>query len=212
MKFPRASPEDWIATADSDDEQAIDDPAAMKSGHDAPDLGPFGEATLRVRKEQYLEKPAVKAALSKSAKVLLVNLHQNSHFFSDNQYAPSLLQRSQLYNLVTMKEVLPIEHFLIQGFPVPGLAEDRLSKFFPFKSLVQAKWHNDPSKLNDQEMRSITGIGFSWPAFGAILSFVMCSTRVLEDDPDWDFKESTSRQDDVYPLQPPSRTALSLSS
>ena len=110
-------------------------PAEGSSSVDALDLGPFGSSVLKVRLQQYKDFDDEKMALAKKPPVRLANLDQNSHFWNTSPFAPSLLQGSLLFDLVREREVLPVEHLLIQGFPVPGFADEAMANVFPFP------WH-----------------------------------------------------------------------
>jgi len=142
------------------------------------DLGPFGRSILRVRRDQYRE------ALQNSMKdkpgpmpVLLVNLSQNADFmFNKSTMAPCLLSCSMLFDLASDREVLPVEHFLIQGFPVPGLVSEALSRYFPFPDIVQLPFPSSEMHLKCSEIRAVTGKGFSWPAFGAVAMLLLSTS------------------------------------
>ena len=177
---------------------------------DQLDLGPFGDASLKVRLSNYVELPNCIAAMARNPKVLLINLFQTPYMFGASRWAPALLQRSQLYDLVRGRELLPAEHLLIQGFPVPGLVSNDLSKYFPFPGIFTLKyvgcWDDfgtgvdHPGGLDCHELRSISGIGFNWPSIGSMILFMMSCSRLAESafwvSPDGVLVESPSRADE----------------
>ena len=71
-----------------------------------------------------------------------------------------------LYELTTQREILPVQHFLIQGFPVPGFAPAHLAKYFPYPSFVSLA---DTAK--SRGIRNLTGDCMHWASIGAMLSF-----------------------------------------
>ena len=113
--------------------------------------------------------------------VQFANLMQNAEigWYSDSKLAPRLLRGSCLYDVVTDKEVLPLQHLLIQGFPVPGWAPLAITEYFPFANMISIE---DPqaNQLSECQLRTLTGDGFHWASIGAILSF-MWSVASLKD-------------------------------
>ena len=62
-------------------------------------------------------------------------------FYSDSIHAPALLLKSFLYDLKTGIEVLPIQHFLVQGWPVPQLQPTLvLCLILTWRALSQEGW------------------------------------------------------------------------
>ncbi|CAK0796209.1 unnamed protein product [Prorocentrum cordatum] len=144
------------------------------------DLGPFGDAVMKVRLHQNLERADCERCLEAKVPIQIVNLFQNDLFFGVSKYAPSLLQRSMLFDIISMKEILPIEHLLIQGFPVPQYVANDAGQFFPFKSIVMAEYPPvSEDVLQCAELRSICGVGFSWPAIGAVLMMVLATSHSI---------------------------------
>ena len=89
------------------------------------------------------------------------------------------------------KEVLAIQHFLIQGFPVPGLVPQEHSRFFPFPSIVdvnpimehsrgslRADGSRASSLMTDKDIRKATGMSMHWACIGAWLTYMVSSSRV----------------------------------
>jgi len=69
-----------------------------------------------------------------SGAIALTNLTQNASFSRQFNYgaALALLRGSYLFDWVTMRDIIPMEHWLIMGFPVPGVVSADLSANFPF--------------------------------------------------------------------------------
>jgi len=89
-------------------------------------------------------------------------------------------QESYLFDLVSRKELVPAQHLLIQGFPVPGLCSDRIATKFPFPSLVSARPDalKEAHELRDQDIRHVAGKGFHLSAIGAVLMFAWGSSKI----------------------------------
>ena len=146
------------------------------------------------------------AALQNRAKypVMLQNLTQNDMFFNSSRLAPSLLQRSMLFDAVSLQEVLPVEHLLIQGFPVPGLVSENLSRHFPFPDIVKLGFADkDSGYLTESELRSITGVGFCWPAIGAFIMMVLCMSEFTENQAETELDDdATTMCESPSPFEP----------
>ena len=121
-----------------------------------------------------------------STSVLLQNLCQNAEmFFNLTQVVPTLLQRSFLYDMVAEREVLAVEHLLMQGFPVPGLCSEDLSSSFPWPrilrlepgiAMVETRGNCTQPTLTEAQLRSLAGIGFHWAQVGAFITFVFITS------------------------------------
>ena len=162
-------------------------------GHAVRDLGPFANPVFRVRAVDYTVRGIGDDVQPGLPSVNLVNLMQNPQFFSSrSSMAPRLLRHSFLFDTVTQNEVLPLQHFLIQGWPAPCFADERQSRYFPFPDIlpsldaVAASSDEEEDieeqidemidmdcvqKLTDREVRSVTGDGFHWASVGAMLAF-----------------------------------------
>ena len=72
-----------------------------------------------------------------------------------------------LVDLVTQRPIVPMELWLIQGWPHPGLPgiDKKLAKFFPFKDLVHAS--DGKPMLSASDQRILTGNGMHWVQMGA---------------------------------------------
>ena len=78
-------------------------------------VGPFGRPML---------KPKLKAAYDLSSPWLsgvnccFSNIWNDPHWYgvTKSELVPRLLQNAHLYELISRSEVLPVQHFLIQGF------------------------------------------------------------------------------------------------
>ena len=201
----RAS-KDWQLVLDSDEEQGMQAEEGARTSETVDsqdivklDLGPFGDSVMKVRLQQYMELDRLKRCLAGSPPCLMLNLQQNIMYFNQSIYAPSLLQKSHLYDVVAMREVLPIEHLLIQGFPVPSLVKEELARYFPFPGLVQAKHTTSVDKLSCTELRRLAGIGFNWPSAGAMIMLIMMVSGLKFED---EVIESTSKQELYFASQP----------
>jgi hypothetical protein len=108
--------------------------------------------------------------------VALVNLHQGATFHTSlRQRAPSLLTGSDLFDIVSGQEVLPVQHWLIQGYPVPGLCSPGPSKHFSFPSLVSAIG----TTLTDSSVNTLTGNAMHQAVVGVCLLYALASTEKL---------------------------------
>jgi len=115
-------------------------------------------------------------AAGKHQGVALVNLQQGATFHTSlRQRAPALLTGSDLFDIVSGQEVLPVQHWLIQGFPVPGLCSPDLSKRFPFPTLVSAMG----TTLTDSSVKTLTGNAMHQAAVGVCLLYALASTEKL---------------------------------
>ena len=122
---------------------------------------------------------------SKSSSVHIVNLAQSADmFYQDTPLAPRLLRHSLLYDLVKEEEIIPLQHLLIQGFPVPGWASYELAARFPFPDLVSTVYVNRDqqtlTKLTELELRQIAGDGFHWSLIGAMLAFAWSTSEAAK--------------------------------
>jgi hypothetical protein len=157
---------------------------SASSGEDGADIGKFSDdlmqSSFKVRRVAYRLKAALQPGFNEMP-VAIVNLVQTAGYMQGRLQtrAPALLRGSCLYDLVSDKEVLPIQHWLIQGFPVPGFVDEELSANFPFPSLLPG--HKDP--LHDKEVRTLTGNSMHVAAVGAWVLFAW-SASVHKAKPD----------------------------
>ncbi len=184
--------------AESEKKKLASSTSTTRCTSKALDLGPFADTVFKVRLSQYRELDSCIHFLEKKPACLVINLFQNALFFNASRFAPSLLQRSFLYNMVIDREVLPLEHFLFQGFPVPKFVKPELAKFFPFPTLVDLSYTDSKDKLTCSQMRSLTGIGFCWPAAGAMMMMALSTSTLKMDEV---FPESTSKQEVYFEME-----------
>ena len=162
---------------------------------------PFGDPIFRVRLATYMKKDGagrtltgVHAGRSSSG---IVNLSQNAgHFYHASPYMPRLLTNSFLYSMASDQEVVPFQHWIIQGFPYPcDAVPERLSKFFPFPDIVWIGPSNaapgpGPEEcpglpiLTDKEQRHATGMSFHWAGVGSLMMWAWATSRIRESDSD----------------------------
>ena len=106
-----------------------------------------------------------------AAKAVFVNLQQTACFHLHlSPSCPALLRASVLHDLVNDRPVLPLEHFLIHAFPVPGLVPPEFSVDFPFPGVLQT--------LSDTEVRKLTGNGMHLCAVGSQLMWLLAVARL----------------------------------
>jgi hypothetical protein len=155
----------------------------MGSGQ-GPDLEPFCRPEFRVRLLKY-DKKAAQSNLkpgSKPKAARWANLMQTAEFaYNDSDLAPTLLKDSWLFDLISLQEVLPIQHLLVQGFLVPGLVPPEWSQHFPFPSLVSMSAKKaDAEMLSEGDVRRLAGNSFHWSAVGATLMFAWGASRIAQ--------------------------------
>ena len=134
------------------------------------ELGPFAGVGYRLRKDRALSN---RLMLVNPPPIHIVNLAQDPQSFgySSSRNAPRLLRGSYLYDLVSNREILPLQHLLIQGFPVPGWAPAAAAHAFPFPGLINATMGPNSQQLSDTELRSLTGDGMHWNLLGSVILF-----------------------------------------
>ena len=107
----------------------------------------------------------------RQAAALMVNLEQapsfNNYLMAD--IAPALLRHSYLYDIVSEREILPDEHFLVQGLPVPGYVSPELAATFPFPRVM--------AELCDKQKRQLTGNGMHVHAVGSAIMWLLASIQ-----------------------------------
>ena len=97
-------------------------------------------------------------------------------------------QGSFLFDLISRQELVAAQHFLIQGFPVPGLCSHEAAAVFPFPSIVSlvpdSKKTNDAKKIElcDSEVRALSGNSFHWAAIGAMQMFMLSCSSIASQD------------------------------
>ena len=106
-----------------------------------------------------------------------MNLFQNADFAGvmTNPVAPTLMRRSFLYDIISDQELLPLQHLLIQGFPVPldGVVDTSISAHFAFPSLISPlATEEDDHLLSADSVRSLAGNSMHWSALASWLVFV----------------------------------------
>ena len=111
----------------------------------------------------------------------VVNVFQNADYFGSTALvAPRLMTKSWLVDAVTDREVVAAQHFLIQGFPFPGLVDPVLSKFFPFPSIVELECGSSDDRriLTNKDIRILTGLSFHWASLAAMLMFAWSVSEI----------------------------------
>ena len=148
--------------------------AGMKVREIMSESGPFLDPAFKIRSQKYLEHYN---QIEPPPPVNIVNLMQTSEFFGPCTVlvVPSLLRNSWLYDIASSREVLPVQHLLMLGFPVPGMCGLALSRHFPFPGIVSCepspfalKW----LMLSDTQIRTVTGNAFHLSSIGAFLTFI----------------------------------------
>ena len=148
-------------------------------------LGPFNDAAFRVRLEVFNEE--YQKFIAKNAEqpaVVFCNLQQHCEWMglSAKPHVPSLLKGSWLYDLVSGKEVVPLQHFLASGFPVPGWCAPKLGDRFPCPALItRTPLTHEASKdqfLTEHEIRVLTGNCFHVSSISAMLLFAWSTTEL----------------------------------
>ena len=81
---------------------------------------------------------------------------------------PALLTHSSLIDVVSGQEIIPLQHWLIQGLPVPGLCADALSRDFLFSLIFR--------NLTDANVRKAIGNMMHAAPIGAWLGFALATT------------------------------------
>jgi hypothetical protein len=100
-------------------------------------------------------------------------------------------QESCLFDLISRRELVPAQHLLIQGLPVPGLCSDMTSQNFPWPRLVSLDPDpfKAPNELSDSDIKHLAGKGFNQSQIGAFLMFVWSVSAVADEFCD-DFAET----------------------
>ena len=148
--------------------------------------GPFCSPTLSSRLDKW------RLTKKDDTPIYIVNLsqHCDAHPSSPKQsLAPRVLAGSMLYDVVADKELIALQHFLIQGFPVPKLVAAEHAQFFPFPDIIDVLQDNGLSDsestervchtdlLSDQQTRRLAGKSFHWACMGSVLMYAWsCST------------------------------------
>jgi hypothetical protein len=103
---------------------------------------------------------------------LLVDLSQNSSYTTSLRpnVCFALRRNSEPFDLVQNLPLESVEHFVVQGFPVPGLVAPEHSRHFPFPDLLQG-----PDALSEAAVRVLTGNAMCLPVAGAMLLFCLAS-------------------------------------
>ena len=100
--------------------------------------------------------------------VALVNITHRPGFIKqiDCACAPALMRRSDLFDLVTSRELVGPEYWAIQGYPHPDMIRSALSTAFPFSDM----------DLTLTQVRHLTGNGMHLACVGAMLAFFLGCT------------------------------------
>jgi len=149
---------------------------AMKVREIMGDSGPFLDPAFKIRFQGYLEHYK---KVEPPPPVNIVNVMQTPEFFGPCTVlvAPSLLRNSWLYDIASMREVLPVQHFLMLGFPVPGMCAPAVSRRFPFPGIVMCE-PSCPVVLSDAQIRAVTGNAFHLSSISAFLTFMWAVGRL----------------------------------
>ena len=102
-------------------------------------------------------------------KVALTCLDQNPEWMKSSftKQTPTLLRKSTLYDMISQRPLLPLEYFLIQGYPHPdtGIISEELRAQFPFADAL--------SILAPHEVTSLMGNGMHLAQAGTWLLWNM---------------------------------------
>ena len=152
---------------------------------DAEQLGAFCHPSHRVNAETYC---AMRESMGGRVPhgVHVVSLMQAPDlFYNASPFMPRLLVNSYLFDLVSRKELIPLQHLLIQGFAVPGLVPKEFSdKFFPWPKCVSL--HSNPCKpegdcqLSEHQIRELAGNSFHVALMGAFYAFALSIAEVVD--------------------------------
>lgn len=139
---------------------------------------PFGCDHFRQRWLAYADRSCCGRRRSELPECHLIPCDQSPEYYRRSckgDVVPTLMRHSSLFDIISGCEVLPAEHFLIQGFPVPevGLSSE-LCAFFPFSSIFSHLPVEDrnSSFLSDAQMRRLAGNSFHVAAVGAMMQFM----------------------------------------
>jgi hypothetical protein len=112
-----------------------------------------------------------------------VNIAQNLSFVGTDfsSLVPSLLRRSHLFILRTSgeeREMLPLEHWSAQGWPVPSVLPrgSAAAEKFPIDMGAGALTALSPASL-----KSMAGNGMHMAVVGSVLLFTLSSVEVIRD-------------------------------
>ena len=177
LESHRRSWHDVVLVGDSGGESG-QQPGEGMLVHEAEGHGPFGRGELRIRLERYEE-----LAKDMSPKpVHIVNLQHTADYAgnaaSGSDVVPSLLRHSILFERVSGKEIVPAQHLLIMGWPIPGWAPPRLASFFPFPDLVATEHNEADGKLTGNEMRHLAGNGWQWTSYTSFLLYILATSQL----------------------------------
>ena len=100
---------------------------------------------------------------------LLVNLSQNPGYADLHATIPTLLRRSQLWSMKRSRMMIPEEACEVMGMRLFNSADDGFES--PMKQAILA------GKLNDRELRSMSGNAMHLSAIGSCLVFVLSATH-----------------------------------
>ena len=153
-------------------------------------FGPFGSGSNKVRllyyQDAYDQHVAVHGRRSLPP-ASLIDINSNYKFSKWDiskqgaAIAPTLTGKSQLYDIVSQREVPPIVHMAMLGFPVPELAPQAFAQHFPFPSLVSVYPRGDdrPRILKDTEVKTMSGNSFAVPHAGGVLQFILSTSKLI---------------------------------
>ena len=134
----------------------------------------FLNAGERVRMIGYFEGAGKRGVFGKSGKsavqCMVVNLTQNPEYFGTGpaEIMPALLRNTKLYDLASCTEVIPQVHWLIQGWPYPGLAPPEQAGTFPFAGMAE-------DVLTNRDVRILTGNGMHLAQVGTSCLFALAT-------------------------------------
>ena len=185
--------EAWVSD-DDDDEKAVADKdetckrrslsyeeICKRRSMSYEDLGPFCSSSFRVRLDSYNEIAEQHDNDSRHP-IHLINLQQTAEYMgaTPKLVVPSLLSNSFLYDRKSKKEIIPAQHLLMMGWPVPAWSPPHLASLFPFPQLIDIDHTEDASKLSANQIRSLTGKAWHWSCFSAMLLFLLSTSRVQQ--------------------------------
>ena len=110
-------------------------------------------------------------------KVCICNLEQSPKYMGSygvSEVMPALLRASNLYDVRNRHEIVPAIHWLIQGWPLPGIVDPCHAEHFPFPSLATAS----ESAFNDREVRRLCGNSMHVAAIGTVLTYALAIASI----------------------------------
>lgn len=111
--------------------------------------------------------------LVRTAGAAIVNLMQKPTYMSCTKMMPTLLRGSFLCDIKCGIEVLPLQHWLVVGMPVPGLCPEAQVRSCPFTHRLVC---GCPPPMPDHVTRGLTGNAMHMAAIGNFFMFGLAAT------------------------------------